>query len=520
MSDKVKILWADDEIDLLKPHLLFLEKKGYELVTVTNGHDALEEIREDRQIEIVFLDESMPGLTGLETLEMLKEEQPQLPVVMITKNEEEDLMEQALSSKIFDYLIKPVKPYQILLTLKKIVDKKRILEEGVRSRYLQDHRNLSMLISSGPDYKEWVSVYQRIIKWEQEFEDHDELDMVTQLLNDQKEEANSSFFKYISKNYLDWMKGGQEGPLMSPDLMRTKVFPLLKDEEPILLLLLDNLRYDQWQVIKPFITENYRILEEDFFYSILPTTTQYSRNAIFAGMNPLDIQKRFKNWWRYDFEKGSKNQYEEQLLQAQMDRLIRRNLRMEYLKITNSGQSKQLPNQALNFLNNDLTVVVYNLLDILSHLRNESDMFRELSRDDKAYRSLTQSWFENSSLMEMLKKLSDRKYKLVICTDHGTIRVNKPSKVIGDKETTTNLRYKVGKNLKYVEEDVLAVRNPEEAQLPKPNVSSTYIFAKEDVYFLYPNNYNQYLHQYSDTFQHGGISLEEMICPVIQLEPK
>ncbi len=520
MSQHVKILWADDEIDLLKPHLMFLENRGYDLVTVSNGHDALEEIESDREIDVVFLDESMPGLTGLETLEKLKEGHPQLPVVMITKNEEEDLMEQALSSKIFDYLIKPVKPNQILLTLKKIVDRKRILEEGVRSRYLQDHRHISALITGNADYREWVNVYQRILKWEKEFEDHAELEMVTQLLSDQKSEANTAFFKFVSKNYLDWLAHPEEAPLMSPDLIRKKVLPLLNEGEPVLFLLLDNLRYDQWEVIRPFLMEHYRILEEDFFYSILPTTTQYSRNAIFAGMTPLDIQKNFRGWWKYDFEKGSKNLHEEPMLQAQVDRLLRRNIRLEYNKVTNSEQSSQLPVQALNFLNNDLTVVVYNLLDILSHLRNESDMFKELSRDDKAYRSLTESWFENSSLNEMLKKLSDRKFKLVLATDHGTIRVTAPSKVVGDKETTTNLRYKVGKNLKYVNEDVFAIRDPEKAGLPKPNVSSTYIFAKPEVYFLYPNNYNQYLHQYNDTFQHGGVSLEEMICPVIQLEPK
>ncbi len=520
MADTVKILWADDEIDLLKPHLMFLENKGYEVVTVTNGHDAIEECRADRAIDVVFLDESMPGITGIETLESIKEHAPLLPVVMITKNEEEGIMEQALASKIADYLIKPVKPNQILLTLKKILERNRIEEEGIRSRYLQDYRNITMQLSQGLDFREWAEVYRRILGWELEFDQHGELEMVSDMLINQKQEANAAFFKYISRHYQAWVQAEEEAPLLSPNLLRTKLLPLLSKPEPVLLLLLDNMRYDQWKVIEPLISEHFRVEEEDFYYSILPTTTQYSRNAIFAGLMPLEIQKKYPKWWRHDFEEGSKNQFEADLLQEQLQRLVRKEVRFEYIKVTNSSHSAQLPANALNYLNNDLTVVVYNLLDILSHLRNESDMFKELSRDDRAYRSLTRSWFENSSLREMLRNLADREVRIVLTTDHGTIRVNTPSKVVGDRETTTNLRYKMGRNLRYEANDVLAYRDPEDVLLPRPNVSSSFIFAKEDLYFLYPNNYSKYLHQYKDTFQHGGVSLEEVICPVVQLTPR
>jgi len=340
------------------------------------------------------------------------------------------------------------------------------------------------------------------------------------MLINQKQEANAAFFKYISRHYQAWVQAEEEAPLLSPNLLRTKLLPLLSKPEPVLLLLLDNMRYDQWKVIEPLISEHFRVEEEDFYYSILPTTTQYSRNAIFAGLMPLEIQKKYPKWWRHDFEEGSKNQFEADLLQEQLQRLVRKEVRFEYIKVTNSSHSAQLPANALNYLNNDLTVVVYNLLDILSHLRNESDMFKELSRDDRAYRSLTRSWFENSSLREMLRNLADREVRIVLTTDHGTIRVNTPSKVVGDRETTTNLRYKMGRNLRYEASDVLAYRDPEDVLLPRPNVSSSFIFAKEDLYFLYPNNYGKYLHQYKDTFQHGGVSLEEVICPVVQLTPR
>ena len=520
MSEQVKILWADDEIDLLKPHLLFLENRGYEVVTVTNGHDAIEECKKNNGIDVVFLDESMPGLTGIETLESIKASSPLLPVVMITKNEEEGIMEQALASKIADYLIKPVKPNQILLTLKKILERSRIEEEGIRAKYLQDFRNISMMLSSGCDFSEWADIYKRILNWEIEFDNHNELEMVSGMLLQQKEEANRAFFKFVSRHYESWAKGAEDAPLLSPGLMRHKVLPHLSKKVPVVFLLLDNMRFDQWKVIEPFITEHYRVEEEDFFYSILPTTTQYSRNAIFAGLMPGEIQKKFPKWWVHDFEEGSKNQFEAELMEQQLQRLVRKEVRFEYVKVTNSTQSSQLPANALNYLNNDLTVIVYNLLDILSHLRNESDVFKELSRDERAYRSLTRSWFENSSLRELLRKLSEREVHVVVTTDHGTIRVNTPSKVVGDRETTTNLRYKMGRNLRYEDSDVLAIRDPDDVMLPRPNVSSSYIFAKEDVYFLYPNNYGKFLHQYKDTFQHGGISLEEMICPVVQLSPR
>lgn len=516
--ETITILWADDEIDLLKPQLMFLKNKGYDILTVTNGHDALEECESNKDIDVVFLDESMPGISGLETLSRIKQIQPHLPVVMITKNEAEDVMEEAIGSQIADYLIKPVNPNQILLCLKKIIDNKRLVREKTSSDYQQEFRHIFMEINSALNYEQWVEVYRKIISWELKIDDSNSSEM-GEILAMQKKEANATFSKYICQHYLDWVKE-DTGPVLSHNLLRRKIFPQLSEKEPAILLLLDNLRYDQWKVIEPILSEYYKVEKEDYFYSILPTSTQYSRNAIFSGMMPADIEKHYATWWKNDMEEGGKNLHEADLLTEQLKRVIRRPMKMEYIKVTNALHAKAMNDNILNYLQNDLTVIVYNFIDMLSHARTEMEVLKELAGDEKAYRSLTRSWFENSPLWAALQRAAEKRARLFITTDHGTIRVGNPSKVVGDRETTTNLRYKVGKNLQYEKKDVLEVKDPAKAGLPRPNVSSTFIFAKEDVYFLYPNNYNYYNTYYRNTFQHGGISLEEMICPVLTLQAR
>jgi len=517
--DTITILWADDEIDLLKPQLMFLKKKGYDVVTVTNGHDALEEIEENGDIDVIFLDESMPGLTGLETLNRIKEKDSLIPIVMITKNEAENVMEEALGSQITDYLIKPVNPNQILLTLKKIIDNKRLVREKTTSNYQQEFRQILMDISSGLNYEEWVDIYRKIINWELKIDDSNSTGMAD-ILSMQKSEANTEFSKFVVKRYQKWIHGDIEAPVMSNNLLRSKVFPHLDEEVPTFMVLMDNLRYDQWKVLEPIISEFYKVEEEDFFYSILPTSTQYSRNAIFAGLMPSEIEEYYPDWWKNDNDEGGKNMFEDKLLSEQIRRLIRREVRHDYVKVTNVTNAKDMLDNVLNYMNNDFTVIVYNFIDMLSHARTEMEVLKELAGDEKAYRSLTKSWFLHSPLWAALQKLAERDIQLIVTTDHGTIRVNTPSKVVGDRETTTNLRYKVGRNLQYEKRDVLDFRDPKKAFLPRPNVSSTFIFAKEDKFFLYPNNYNYYNNYYRNTFQHGGISLEEIICPVVRLRAK
>lgn len=518
--ERIKILWADDEIDLLKPQQIFLEQKGYEVITVTNGYDAIEECSDQKNFDVVFLDESMPGLSGLETLSKIKEQFPQLPVVMITKNEAETIMDEAIGSQISDYLIKPVNPNQILLTLKKIIDNKRLVHTKTSSDYQQEFRQIFMDINSGLNFKEWSEIYKKIIGWELKLDAVNSTDMA-EILSTQKAEANTEFSKYIIDHYEDWVNDKvSDIPVMSNTLMRKKVFPNLKDDVPTIVLLLDNLRFDQWKTIQPIITELFRIEEEDTFFSILPTSTQYSRNAIFAGMMPLEIEKRHPQWWKNDVDEGGKNLHESELLDELIKKSFRKDIKSEYIKVTNVAVGKTLQDNMLNYLNNNLTLIVYNFIDMLSHARTEMEVLKELAGDETAYRSLTKSWFIHSPLWAALQKIAGKDVQLIVTTDHGTIRVKNPTKVVGDKETTTNLRYKVGRNLQYEKRDVFELKDPKKGLLPTPNISSTFIFAKNDLFFLYPNNYNHYHNYYKNTFQHGGISLEEVICPIVRLSGK
>lgn len=512
------ILWADDEIDLLKPHILFLSEKGYHIDTATNGRDALD-IFKTKDFDIVFLDENMPGLTGLETLSSIKTINPDVPVVMITKSEEEYLMEDAIGFKIDDYLIKPVNPKQILLTLKKLIDNKRLVSEKTSMAYQQDFRTLGMTLNDNLSYQEWVDVYKKLIFWELELEKLEDAGM-HEILTMQKAEANAQFSKFIEKNYLDWIKNQDKAPLLSHNLFKKKVFPAVSEQNPTFFILIDNLRYDQWKIINPIITEYFRLEEEDIYFSILPTATQYARNAIFAGLMPSEMEKRFPDMWQNDEDEGGKNLFEEKFLEDQIKRSVKKDIKFSYHKILNYDQGRDLNDSLSKLMDNDLNAIVYNFVDMLSHARTDMQMIRELANDDAAYRSITLSWFEHSPLLDLIKKLSQKRVKLMITTDHGTIRVKHPSKVIGDRNTNSNLRYKQGKNLNYNGKEVFLVKNPQDAMLPKLHVSSSYIFAKEDSYFVYQNNYNQFVNYYNESFQHGGISLEEMVIPFVTYKNK
>ena len=511
-----KILWVDDEIDSLTSQIMFLENKGYEVQTKTNGVDAVDYVK-DNVVDVVLLDETMPGITGLQTLQRINENNTNLPVVLITKNEAEILMDDAIGSQISDYLIKPVNPNQVWLSLKKIIDNKRLVAEKTNSAYQQEFRSLFMALNDNPGYMEWMEIYRKLVYWELEISKSDTPEM-KEVFETQKQEANIEFFKFISKNYASWVSPkSTDAPIMSHNLMKYKVLPHIEKGTPLFFVLIDNLRYDQWKTIQPIFSESFRIQEEDMFYSILPTATQYARNAIFAGMLPIDIEKQFPSQWKNDDEEGGKNLYEEEFLRAQLKKLGKADLKVSYTKITNNNDGQKMVDNMHNLLQNDLNVIVYNFMDMLSHARTEMEVLKELAGDETSYRSITHSWFEHSPLHQALKKISEKKLNLIVATDHGTTRVKTPVKVIGDKQTTANLRYKHGRNLNYEAKDVLAFRDPKEAGLPVPNVNSSFIFAKGDLFLCYPNNYNHYVNYYRNTFQHGGISLEEMIVPIIRM---
>lgn len=514
---RYSILWADDEIDLLKPHILFLEQRGYDITPVNNGTEAVE-LTDDKHFDVVFLDENMPGMSGLEALTQIKNNKPNLPVVMITKNEEEHIMEEAIGSKIADYLIKPLNPSQILLAVKKILDNKRLIIEKTNLNYQQEFRKISMAFQENMNHEEWADIYKKLVFWELQMDHADNQDM-GEVLDMQKTEANANFAKFIIRNYDSWLNDPKaEKPLLSHQLMKKKVFPEI-GKKPVFVILIDNLRYDQWKVIEPVLTEYFNVTSEETYYSILPTTTAYARNAIFSGQLPSEMAKTNPDLWVGEDEDEGKNNFESEFLSKQLRR-NNLNVKMSYHKIKNLEEGRSLADTVNNLFQNDLNVVVYNFVDMLSHARTDMAMVRELAPDESAYRSITKSWFLHSPLIDILKKIAEKDVKVVITTDHGTIRVKRPFKIIGDRSVNSNLRYKQGKNLGYEGEKVMTVLKPERLFLPKLNVSSSYVFAIEDQFFAYPNNYNYYVNFYKDTFQHGGVSMEEIIIPIIFLTSK
>lgn len=514
-SKNKTILWVDDEIDFLQPYVLFLQEKQYEVLTSNNGQDALDICREHPELDIVFLDEQMPGLSGLEVLQEIKQMYPQLPVVMITKSEEEQIMDEAIGQKIADYLIKPVNPSQILLCLKKNIHEKQIVEEHTNTSYREEFSDISYMIDTATTLEEWIAIYKTLTRWDLELQTVDS--SMSEMLAMQRSQANAAFAKFVQKNYVSWFKSN-ERPLLSPDIFKKVLFPMLDNGEKVFFVVIDNFRYDQWKMIQPLLSEFFSVSDETLYSSILPTATQYARNAIFSGLMPLQISEMFPDLWVDEIEEEGKNLNEKDLIKTQLDR-FRKRYDYTYYKINESDFCEKITKQ-LSSLTTPLNVVVLNFIDMLSHSRTESKMMRELANDEAAYRSLTMSWFKHSPTYALFKRIADLGYKVVLTTDHGTVRVQNSILILGDKNTNTNLRYKVGKSLNCQSKNVFTLTNPKEVGLPCPNLSSSYVFCTGDDFFGYPNNFNYYAQYYKDTFQHGGISMEEMLIPLVTMNPK
>ena len=514
---KIRILWTDDEIEVLKPHIIFLNEKGYEVDTCSNGLDTLDLV-ENNNYDLIFLDENMPGLSGIDTLKGIKELKPEIPVIMITKSEEEDIMEAAIGSKIADYLIKPVKPTQILLTIKKNIESDQLVTATTTTDYQSEFGKIRALIDQAQSHDDWIDIYKKVTYWDLQLDvaDDPNLREIQKML---EQEANRAFVKFISRNYLSWTeKNAGDSPVMSHSLFTKRIIPHLRNNEKVFFIVIDNLRYDQWKIIFHEFGKLVRVIDESIYYSILPTATQYSRNAIFSGLMPSEIAGKYSNLWVDDDADEGKNNHEKELLDEQLKRNSLK-CKWSYNKINNNSSGKRINDNLRQLLGNDLTVLVYNFIDLLSHARTDTDVLRDIARDESAYRSLTLSWFNHSPLFGLIRLLSGQKVKIIITTDHGTVRVSNPVRVVGDKRTSSNLRYKMGRNLDYNPRELFEIKKPEDAKLPASNISSRYIFAQNYDFFVYPNNYNHFVNFYRDTFQHGGISMQEILIPIVTLEP-
>lgn len=516
---KARILWADDEIDLLKPHILFLEEKGYEVNGVCSGRDALEVVEGGEVPDLVLLDEQMPGLSGLDTLRAMKERMPGLPVVMVTKSEEERVMEDALGGKISDYLVKPVSPSQLLLTVKRLTEGNRLQEEHSTMDYQRQFRELGMQLDGGLDAEGWKDMQRRLVRWDLELASVEDRN-VHEIFLTQRKDANRQFCRFVEEHYEAWLGGREEKPLMSHTLLRDRLFPLLKEGETVFLIVVDNFRYDQWKIVQPLLEQYMRVEREEVYYALLPTTTQFARNAMFAGLLPSEIERKYPQYWVNEDEEGHKNQFESELLGEN----LRRHgigVKHTYNKVLNAQYGMKLVDRVPEMMRSGLNVVVYNFIDMLSHARTDSNIVRELAADERAYRSVTLSWMEHSPLLELMKTLSERKnVKVLLTTDHGSVRIDRPVRVKGDRDVSVNLRYKQGRLLDYDAREVFEVKKPESIFLPRRHVTGSYIFCRENDFFAYPNNYNQYVQYYMDTFQHGGLSMEEVLVPAALLRPK
>jgi CheY-like chemotaxis protein len=516
---KRRILWADDEIDLLRPHLIILEKQGYEVEGVTNGEDALERVRSGG-FDLVLLDEMMPGITGLDTLLEIKKMDPGLPCVMVTKSEEESLMDQAIGRQIDDYLTKPVNPSQVIAVCKRILDKRSLQTRSLSQNYMQGLAEIGRTLAMGPTWQDFEEIHQRLCAWELELDANPELGF-SQTLADQRQECNREFARLVERDYRQWIHEGN-GPVMSPGVVQSHLVPLLREKRKVLFCVIDCMRMDHWMVLEQALQDSFRIRRE-VHCSILPSATPYSRNAIFAGMYPMEIAKSHSEYWARNMnEESNTNRHERQFLDYQLKlNGIEFKPNHKYIKVVDLDEANQTLKRVENLFNHDFVSMVWNFVDILAHSRNKNDIVREMVPNDAAYRSVVASWFRHSPLNGILSAFQKKGYTVVITSDHGSIRVGKGVRIYTDRDASNGVRWKAGRNMRFEDErSGLMLKRPEDWRLPRASSSETMAFATSDSMMLYSNNFHQYQTQLRDSYQHGGISLEEMILPVAILEPR
>jgi CheY-like chemotaxis protein len=517
-SAERKILWADDEIELLKPHILMLEERGYRVTPVTNGTDAVAFAAREK-FDVVLLDESMPGMGGLAALEAIKERDPAIPIVLVTKNEAESLMDDAIGRRIDDFLLKPVRPTQIFLALKRLLESNRLQESRRARDYVAELARLRAESAQGLDWRGWVDLYARSAQWDVELDQVDDAGL-KQAQGDQRRELNVEFSQYVEAAYESWVQGG-EAPPLSTGVFDRWVAPHLRDGRRVYFVIIDCMRLDQWLTVEPLLRAHFEI-ELAHHVSILPTATPYSRNAIFSGLLPDEIRRLHPEYWQEaSGDERSKNRYERQLLEAHLGRLgLALSPGLKYLKVYNVEEANNVRRNVVTFQNIPLVAMVFNFLDMLTHGRSESDLLKELAPDESAFRSVMRSWFLHSALFETLKGMAKQDCTVVITTDHGAVLSRRSALVYGTRETSTNLRFKFGSNISCEARQAIHVKDPARFRLPGDGHHKAYIIAKEDFYFVYPTRFHEYENKYRGSFQHGGISLEEMILPVATLTPR
>lgn len=516
MAELKRILWVDDELDSLKPHLLFLEGKGFAVTGVMSGDDAIAAVR-STSFDLVLLDEMMPGRDGLSTLEGIKEISPHLPVVMVTKSEEERLMDQAIGKKIDDYVVKPVVPSQILSVIKRHLDSKKIIGSAATQRYISEVNRFNQRLYGPTSPEDWYEAARLAAQWHLNLDENPDQGLRDTHAGTVKE-WNVEFTKYIESQYLKWLSSNDR-PMLSPDVIKATVIPELAQKRQVVFVLIDCLRLDQWLLIEPMLAEYFSI-DRQHYFSILPTATPFSRNSIFAGLFPDEIHKQYPELYT-SVDEGSLNRIEDRLL---ADQLVRNGIKLErplrYEKVFDNTEAAEVGKRVADYFDAPLAAFVFNFLDILSHTRSTNFILRELASSETEFRSLMRTWFAHSPLFAMLKAYRQRNCTIIITTDHGSILCKRGTMAHGRRDTSTNLRYKYGDNLNADPKTSILVKKPGQWRLPQFTLSTTYLFAKDDHYFVYPNNYNEMVRQFQNSFQHGSISLEEMICPLAILRPR
>jgi CheY-like chemotaxis protein len=515
---RASIMWVDDEIDLLKSHIVFLEEKGYSVRSVSNGEDAVDLIQKE-PFDLVLLDQMMPGMDGLTTFVRIKDALPAMPVVMITKMEEEELIDEALRKRIDDFLLKPVNPVQILSAVRRILERREIRQRELSREYVEDFNSIEGVRSQTQGPREWIDIHTRLSQWDVMLDQFPDAGLMQSHL-DQRRQCNVEFCMFIEKSYRKWVSG-EDRPLLSVDVVSDFVAPYLSSNKRVYFIVVDCLRLDQWLTIEPML-EPYFSIKRDYYYSILPTATPYSRNSIFGGLFPSELATTYPEFWN---ETGSdetgKNRFEKQLLERQIRKMgLKVNPSVKYIKVYSPDEAVQARKQIPTLQAIPLVALVFNFVDIVAHSRSESRVLQEMLPNESAYRSFTASWFMHSPLYDILKAISLQDAVAVVTTDHGSVLSRRSAVALGDRETSTNVRYKFGTNLNCDPRYAVQVRNPAEFKLPGGGINKNYIIAKEDYYFVYPTNFHEYERQYKDSFQHGGISMEEMILPCVTMTPK